>query len=106
MVAMSVLHLVAATTTATGRGRGGIVVEQEHKDWTSARLIFGRLIAIDKGQSQLTLEYKDGKTDEWATETFTADWTDDEYDEALEDLGSDITLKVIDHQAIEYETGE
>jgi len=79
-------------------------VEQEQKDWTSARLIFGRLIAIDKGQSQLTLEYKDGN--EWATETFTVNWTDDEYDEALEDLGSDITLKVIDHEAIEYETGE
>ena len=93
-----------ATTTATRRERGGIVVEQEQKDWTSARLIFGRLIAIDKGQSQLTLEYKDGN--EWATDTFTANWTEDEYNKALEDLGSDITLKVIDHEAIEYETDE
>ena len=78
--------------------------QKEQKNWTSARLVFGRLIAIDKGQSQLTLEYKDG--DEWITEAFTTDWTEDEYEDALEDLGSDITLKVIDHEAIEYETAE
>ena len=77
-------------------------MEQE-EDWTSARLIFGRLIAIDKRATQLKLEYKDGN--EWTIETFsTSDWTGDDYDEALEDLGSDITLKVTDHQAIEYET--
>lgn len=79
--------------------------QEEEKGWTSARLIFGRLIAIDKERSELKFEYKDGN--EWKTETFTAaDWTDDDFEQALEDLGSDITLKVIDHEAIDYEGEE
>jgi hypothetical protein len=77
-------------------------MQEEEQEWTSARMIFGRLIAVDKEQSKLTIEYKEGN--EWTDETFaTEGWTDDDYDGLLEVLGSDITLKVIDHEAIDYE---
>ena len=57
-------------------------------EWSSARIIFGRLIAIDKRFHQITIEYKEGE--EWQSKILTTpDWTDEEWEPVLEMLGEE-----------------
>lgn len=77
-------------------------MQKEETDWSEARVIFGKLIGINKKASQLTIEYKDGES--WEEETFSLeDWTDEDYDGLLEKIGEDITLTVVDHSATNWE---
>jgi hypothetical protein len=77
--------------------------EEETTDWTSARIIFGRLIEIDKVRKCVTVEYKD-EDDKWITESFsTDDWDDEDYQEIRGALGEDINLTVEDNTALDWD---
>lgn len=78
-------------------------MEEEQHEWSRARIIFGRLIEIDKTHQSITLEYKKG--DEWTSEEFSTKegWTEQDYDDLLQEVGNDINLTVVDHEATDWE---
>ena len=76
--------------------------EEQEPAWSSARVIFGRLIEIDKKSHCITLEYKEDQ--EWTTENFgTGDWTDEDYAQIRDALGDDISLTVEDSRALSWD---
>jgi len=76
--------------------------EEEQEGWSRARIVFGRLIEIDKKDESITLEYKDGIN--WTSESFsTKDFSDEDYDKLNDVLGEDVEITVKDHQVTLYD---
>jgi hypothetical protein len=75
--------------------------QQKEEKWSRARVVFGRLIEVDKKRQCIVVEYKE--RGEWSSEEFTTKGcTDADYDELRALIDSDVTIDVEDHQITSY----
>jgi len=63
-----------------------------------AEISFGTLVAINKKERTVTMDYKDDASGEWFSRTRHLDdtWGDEDIDDLLDMLGSDVKLIIVD----------
>jgi hypothetical protein len=77
----------------------------QQEDKSSARVISGRLIEIDKKNHRILVEYKEGLN--LIPETFsTQDWDDEDYEQLGAYLDKDIKLHVQGQKVSEWESSK
>jgi hypothetical protein len=75
--------------------------EGERLSWLSARVVFGRLIGIDRVSGELTLQVKD-EEDEWLEEDFDLpeDFEDDFFEDLVDFLDTTVRVVLLDNTII------
>jgi hypothetical protein len=84
-------------------------VEQEKEEklpWETARVVFGRLIGINKNASEITIETK-GDDDEWFEEDYDLprDFPQDQFEELIDYLDLDIRVVLLDSTVVKIVRG-
>lgn len=84
-------------------------MEQEKEEklpWETARVVFGRLIGINKNASEITIETK-GDDDEWFEEDYDLprDFPQDQFEELIEYLDLDIRVVLLDSTVVKIVRG-
>ncbi len=77
-------------------------------EWSQVRMIFGRLIGVDKKKHCITVEYKRGDT--WQSETFdlkeSRGYDDQVFEEFAANVGEDVEFRAVDNEVIFVSTPE
>ncbi|MCZ2856197.1 MAG: hypothetical protein O2U62_03795 [Candidatus Bathyarchaeota archaeon] len=84
-------------------------MEQEKEEklpWETARVVFGRLIGINKNASEITIETK-GDDDEWFEEDYDLprDFPQDQFEELIDYLDLDIRVVLLDSTVVKIVRG-
>lgn len=84
-------------------------MEEEEKElsWETARVVFGRLIGINKNANEITIETK-GEDGEWFEEDYDLleDFAEDQFEELLDYLDFDVRVVLLDSTVIKIVCGE
>ena len=84
-------------------------MEEEEKElsWETARVVFGRLIGINKNANEITIETK-GEDGEWFEEDYDLleDFAEDQFEELLDYLDLDVRVILLDSTVIKIVCGE
>ena len=83
-------------------------MEKEKKEWKIAKIVFGRLIKIDRESHKITIEKKTSDPMDpdrwlWIEETYRISETWD-FEDLLEHLDEDVKIKVVDGKLREIYT--
>ncbi len=75
--------------------------------WETARVVFGRLIGINKNANEITLETK-GEDGEWFEGDYDLpeDFAQDQFEELLDYLDLDVRVILLDSTVIKIVCGE
>ncbi len=80
--------------------------KEEKLSWETARVVFGRLIGINKNASEITIETK-GDDDEWFAEDYDLprDFPQDQFEELIDYLDLDIRVVLLDSTVVKIVRG-